>query len=166
MSSVGGAECVHYEDAVGQVSQLLAELLAVLGLFCAAETCVLKDYDLAVLHLSNSLLCDVACYLVVLGENYLCIYKLSQSVSGSLQGELLLRAVLRLAEVRAEDNLCAVLDQLVDGRESCGDTVVVGDLAVLHRYVEVNADEHLLALFIQVFYILLVQFDDGYYFLS
>ena len=166
MRSVGRTECVHYEDAVGKVSQFLAELLAVLGLFCAAETCVLENNDLAVLHLSNSLLCDIACYLVVLCEYYLCIYELCKSVSGSLQGELLLRTVLRLAEVRAENNLCAVLYQLVDGGESCGDSVVVCDLAVLHGNVEVNADKHLLALDIQIFYILLVQFAHCYYFLS
>ena len=45
----------------------------------------------------------------------------------------------------AQDDLSAIVDQLLDGGQSCIDAVLVGDDTVLHRDVEIAADKHLLA---------------------
>ncbi len=82
MSSVSRAESVHNEYfAVYQISQLLGELLAVLGLLSATETCVLQNNDLAVFHCSNSSLSVLANNCVVSSECYLCVYQLAKSCS-------------------------------------------------------------------------------------
>ena len=49
-----------------------------------------------------------------------------------------------------QDDLCAIIEQLLDGGQSCVDAVLVGDDAVLHRDVEVAADQNLLAAVILV----------------
>ena len=50
-----------------------------------------------------------------------------------------------IAQMAAQDDLCAVIDQLLDGGQSRIDTVLVGDDAVLHGDVEIAADKDLLA---------------------
>ena len=50
----------------------------------------------------------------------------------------------------AQNDLRAVIDQLLDGGQSRIDAVLVGDDAVLHRNVEVTADKDLLAAVILV----------------
>ena len=56
------------------------------------------------------------------------------------------RAVLRPAEMGEQDRLAALAGDLADGRRDGADARVVGDLAVGHRHVEVDADEDALAL--------------------
>ena len=98
MSSVSRTESVHNEYIViNEVCKLLSKAFAVLCLFSTTETGVLKNYDLAVVHLGNCLLSVLAYYCIVLSENYLCIYKLCQSVCCCLKRELVLGTVLRLA---------------------------------------------------------------------
>ena len=57
---------------------------------------------------------------------------------------------MRLAHVRAQDHLRAVFHQILDGRQGAHDAVFVGDLAVLHRDVEIAADENALAFDIDI----------------
>ena len=60
--------------------------------------------------------------------------------------ERLLRiAALRPAEMRKQDHLAALAGDLLDGRRDALDARRVGDLAVLHRHVEIDAHEHALA---------------------
>ena len=66
---------------------------------------------------------------------------------------------MRLAHVRAEDDLCAVLHEVADGGERADDAVFVRDLAVLHGDVEVAAHEHALAF--PVFYVFYRHFVHG-----
>lgn len=58
--------------------------------------------------------------------------------------------VVRLSEVGAEDNLCAVVHEVLDGGKRTVDAVLVGDDAVNHGDIEVNAGQTLLALDIDV----------------
>ena len=93
-------ESVHYEYiVVNEVGKLLGECFTVLSFFSTAETCVFKNNYLAVLHFCNCLLCVLAYYCIVLSENNLCINELCKSFSSSLERELILRTVLRLAEM-------------------------------------------------------------------
>jgi hypothetical protein len=63
---------------------------------------------------------------------------------------------VRLAHVRAEDNLCAVVKQVLDGGECLNNSLVRGDDTVLQRNVKVAADKHFLAGYFDVFDSLLV----------
>ena len=53
---------------------------------------------------------------------------------------------LGTAEMRQQDHLAALVGDLGDGRGDFFDAGRVGDLAVLHRHVEVDAQQHALAL--------------------
>ena len=52
--------------------------------------------------------------------------------------------------MRAENDFAAVSDQLLDSGQSGGQTVGVGDNAVLERYVEVAANKNFLAFYIDL----------------
>ena len=56
------------------------------------------------------------------------------------------RAALRPAEMGEQDDLGALVGELEDGRRDALDAGRVGDLAVGDRHVEVDADQHALAL--------------------
>ncbi len=58
-------------------------------------------------------------------------------------------AALRPAEMREQDDLAALVGDLGDGRRRALDAGGVGDLAVLHRHVEVDAHQHALALHVE-----------------
>ena len=62
---------------------------------------------------------------------------------------------LRAAHVRAEDHPRVVRQQVLDRRQRADNAVVVGDTAVLHRDVEVAADEHSFARDVDVLHALL-----------
>ena len=50
-----------------------------------------------------------------------------------------------------QENLCAVFSEIVDCRKRSTDTVVVCDDISLVRYVEVNANDYVLAFNVQIF---------------
>jgi hypothetical protein len=71
--------------------------------------------------------------------------QLAQPLLDRAQRELRVRA-LRAPEVRAHGHLRrAALEQELERRDRRPDARVVGDAAVLERYVEIGADEHALA---------------------
>lgn len=70
---------------------------------------------------------------------------------GGTQRERLLEALAgRTAEMAHEDDARAVVDEFLDGGQRRADARVVGDGAVLHRHVEVDAHEHALAARVQL----------------
>ena len=140
---MAGAESVIHVS-IGQAGQLLAESGLILGLFLA-ETGVLQQDNIAVAHGGNSSLGVLADNGVIVSKGDGLAQLLAQADSNRGQAELGLGAVLRLAQVAAQDDLGAIIDQLFDGRQSRVDTVVIGDHAVLHRDVEVAANQHALA---------------------
>ena len=62
-----------------------------------------------------------------------------------LQAQLGLPLALGLAHVGAEDDLRAMVDEVLDGGQGGDDALVAGDLAVLQGDVEVAAAQHALA---------------------
>ena len=139
---MAGAESVIHVS-IGQAGQLLAESGLILGLFLA-ETGVLQQNNIAVAHGGNSSLGVLADNGVIVSKGDGLAQLLAQADSNRGQAELGLGAVLRLAQVAAQNDLGAIIDQLFDGRQSRVDTVVIGDHAVLHRDVEVAANQHAL----------------------
>ena len=157
---MSGAKRVHNEY-ISQRSKLGGEGLEVFGFFFS-ETGVLQKHYVAVFHFGNSLLCVFAYDLVVVCEYYVLTEKLGKTNSHGSQAEFLFGTVFGLAEVRAEDNLAAVSDQFFNCGQSSGDSVVIGDHAVLERYVEVNANEHFFALNIDVINCYFVELHSKY----
>ena len=143
MCAVAAAEGI-VNVCVCQRSQLLRELGQVLGLFLA-ETGVLQQDDVAVVHGSDSSLCVLAHDVVVVSKDNGLAQLCAQGHSNGSEAELCLGAVLRLAQMAAQNDLRAVIDQLLDGGQSRIDAVLVGDDAVLHGDVEITADKDLLA---------------------
>ena len=105
----------------------------------------MQQHNIAVTHGGNSSLGVLADNGVVVSKGDGLAELLAQADSNGGQAELSLGAVLRLAQVAAQDDLGAIIDQLFDGRQGRVDAVVVGDDAVLHRNVEVAANQHALA---------------------
>ena len=130
MCSVRRAECITYIQ-ISQVSQFFAEFLTVLGLFCAAETGILKQNNVAFLHVLNSLGSCFAGYIVVSYESNLFAQLLGQSLGNRCQRFAFVGAILYLTQMRAKNYLAAIVDQLLDGRQSCNDTGIVSDFTVL-----------------------------------
>ena len=138
----GAERVVHI--AIRQRGQLLGEILDVLGLFLA-EAGVLEQHHVAVLHRGDGGLRVLADNGIVIREHDRLAQILAQARRHRREGELRLRAVLRLAEMAAQDDLAAVRDQLLDRRQRGHDALVVGDLAILHRNIEIAAHKHFLA---------------------
>ena len=87
----------------------------------------------------------LGCGLLLCGESlHLCLVLL-------VELDFIREDGVRLAHVRAEDDLGAMLHQIFDGGKCADDAVLVGDRAVLHGDVKVAADEDALAL--PVFYV-------------
>ena len=137
---------------VGKISEFLGEFFAVLGLFAAAETGVLKKNDVAGLHGLDGLRGFLAGH-VVISDKYDFLAELLRETRGDRsKGFALVRAIFDFAKVRAKDDLRAFADELFDGRKSRNDTGLVRDDAVLQRHVEIAADKHSLA--VQIFEII------------
>ena len=142
LGAVGGAEGVEHEDvAVGR--ERLGDLGVVL-LLALVEADVLEDEDLAILEGVDGGLGLLA--VGVVDELHVIAGNLGELVGGRLEGELGLGAVaLGAAEVAHEDDLGALVLEVLDGRDGGAHAGVVGHDAVLQRHVEVDAHEDALA---------------------
>ena len=142
LGAVSGAEGVEHEDvAVG--GEDLGDLGVVL-LLALVEADVLEDEDLAVSEGIDGGLGLLA--VGVVDELHVIAGDLGELVGGRLEGELGLGAVaLGAAEVAHEDDLGALVLEVLDGGDGGADAGVVGDDAVLQGDVEVDAHEDALA---------------------
>ena len=145
---MSGTESVVYEYFC-QRSEILGESLSVLGLFFSVAG-ILKENYVAVLHCCDCCLGIGANNFRICRENDRLAEALSKTCSYGSQRQLGLGLTLRLAEVGAKDNLAAVSDQLLDGGQSCNDTVVISDNAGLQRYVEVASAQDIFALYVDI----------------
>ena len=102
--------------------------LSGLGLFLAAEPGVLQENDVAVLHLCDSLGCCISGDMIVGDELDFLAELLGKALCNRCQGLTLVGSILDLAEMGAEDDLCALIDQLLNGGQSGNDTGLIGDL--------------------------------------
>ena len=68
----------------------------------------------------------------------------------TLERELWLRSALGAAEMRQQDDLAALAGDLADGRRDPLQPCGIGDTAVFHRHVEIDAQQHALALHVDV----------------
>ena len=153
---VGSSERVIDED-VRQGCELFGEFFSVLCLLLAI-TGILEQDDISVLHRFNRCLCIWPDNIVISCELYFLAQKLGQSGSDRRQclGRLVLIG-LDLAQMRAQNYLSAIGNQLLNRRERSHQAVLVRDLSILQRNVEVTAAQDSEALHINVVNGFLVQ---------
>ena len=150
MRSVRGSKGVVYKY-IAQGSQLFAELLAVLGLL-RTVTGVLKKDHIAVFHGFYRCLCVWSHNFRISGKFYFLAQKLGQAYCHRRQGKFRNRLSLGLAKMRTKDNLSSICDQLLDGGKSCYQTVLVSDLSIDQRYVEIASYQDFLSFYINIVY--------------
>ena len=80
MCPVGRTECVAYVY-IAEIGKLFGEVLTVLGFLFAAETCILKEHYIALVHSCYGCCCGLACY-VVIGYK---VYRLAELLSQTLR---------------------------------------------------------------------------------
>ena len=149
MCSVGRSECVTYID-VSQVSQLFAELLTVLGLFCTTETGILKKNYISVFHVLNSFGSCLSGYMII-GYKYNLFAKfLGKTFCNRCKGLSLVRAILYFSKMGAENYFSSVSDELFDGRKCCYDTGLICDHAIFQRNVEIASNQDTFALCVDI----------------
>ena len=149
MGTVCSAECVVHKQ-VCQRSQLLGEVLLVLGLLCTV-THILQQHHLAVLQVGSHLLSIVTDYILVLSQRHIHAQVLAQALGHGSQAELRLILALGSAQVGAQNHLGALLHQVLNGGQCSHNTLVIGDLAVFQRNIKVAAYQYALAFNIQIF---------------
>src|SRR5699024_7333994 len=135
VGTVSGAESVVYKD-VSHGSQFLGQLGIVLGLALHVAD-ILQEHHVAVLE-GCSLGLGVLANHVGSHDDFLA-QKLGNPLSHNLQAQLRLPLALGLAHVGAENNLSALVYQVLDGGHSSHNTLVRGDFAILGGDIEVAA---------------------------
>ena len=130
--------------SVGQIGQGAGKLGIVL-LLALIESDVLQQQHVTVFQRVDGFLSRRSDKLA--REHDVAAEQLLQTARDGAQAEGLLEALPRRATaVAREDHPGAVADELVDGGQRRADARVVGHVAVgIHRRVEVDAHEHLLA---------------------
>ena len=88
--------------------------------------------------------------MIVCDELYFLAKLLRETLCYRCKGLALVRSVLYLSKMRAENYLSTVCDQLLDGRECCYDTGLICDNAILKRNIKVASYKDMLALCIDV----------------
>ncbi len=119
----------------------------IVPLFFLVEAGVLQAKNLAVLHRRDRSLRDLAD--AVVGKGYRSMNYLRERGGDGLE-RLLRLASLGPAEMGEQDHFAALVGDLKDGRSDAFEPRGVGDAALLHRDVEVDAQQHALALHVDV----------------
>jgi len=111
------------------------------------ETGVFQAEDVAILHRGDRFRGGLAH--AILGEGDRLLDDLRERLRDRLQ-RLLGIAALGPAEMREQDDLAALAGDFGDGRRDAFEPCGISDAAVLHRHVEVDAQQHALALHVDV----------------
>ena len=156
---MSGAESVVDED-IGQVSQSLAQLGIVLGL-TLDETGILQQHHIAVVQ-SGGLCLGILAGHIGSHDDFLA-QQLAQPVGDNFQAQLRLPLALGLAHMGAQDDLSAVLDQVVDGGQSGDNPLVTGNFSIFGGDIEVAAAQNALAGYIDVHdgLLVVIHFDSS-----
>ena len=145
VGAVRDRKCLVDED-VAERGELLRERRVVLFLF-RMEAGVFQTENVAVAHGGDGCFCLRADAVVGEGNRLL---KMARDFGGSRAQRVFGVAALWPAEMRQQDHLAALAGDLEHGRRDFLDAGGVGDLAVLHRHVEIDAHEHAPALHVGV----------------
>ncbi len=137
---VGGREGIVDPD-IAKRRKGLSECRIVVFL-AAVEPGIFETHDVAVLHrVHGSFGCRAD---AVFGEPHRAIEDAGQRV-GNRPERIRRRALLGAAEMRQQDHLAALVGDFRDGRRRAFEPRQVADLAVFHRDIEVDPEQHALA---------------------
>ena len=135
---MGGAERIANVE-VAEAGQFAGEYRVVLVLLLV-EAQVLKHQHITNVHIRHRLHRGVAD--AIGGKVDRLLQQLAEQGGNWLEAVLHVRLALWPAQMRHQDHLTAMLQQIVDGRQMGADAGVVGDVAILVlRHVEVNAHQ-------------------------
>ena len=112
------------------------------------EAGVFEQRDVAVLHRGDDGRRRVAD--AIIGEGDLALEMLLQRRQHLTQRLLLDPLALGPAEMGEQDDLCPLAGELVDRRQDAFDAGRVGDAAVLHRHIQIDAQQHAFAFDVDV----------------
>ena len=98
-------------------------------------------------------LCKIVCSCLCL---LLCRKSLNSLLLLLSKTEALGKNCMRLAHVRAKNNLCALAEKILDSRKCANNSLVRGNNAILHRYVEIATNQHGFAGYVDIFNVFLV----------
>ena len=143
-----GTERIVDED-IPQRRQFFRKTRVILGLLLA-ESDVFQKHNIAVRERRCCLLYVLVHHAIRCGENHLFAQKLRKSVCYRLQSEFLFRFALRSSHMGHQNDLRAMLCQISDRRQCRYDTSIIGNLSLLHRYVEIASDEDTLSFYIHI----------------
>ena len=163
MCAVYRTECIGYVDAVctGQICQCLCKCRIVLGLTIVIAQ-ILQQQNLTRLQSSSLCLCILAYN--VLCQNNIFTQQFAQALCNRCHRQLRLPLALRLAHMGACDNGSIMLQQILDGRQSRTNALVVRNYTasvLCHRDVKIAAQQNLLACYVDVSDILLIVVHDN-----
>ena len=148
MCSVGGAECIVYEN-FSKGSKFFCEFGCVFGFFFII-TNVFKKGNFTFFKGCGNIFCVFADD--VFAHSYFAAEKFGKSCCNGSKREFRKPFTFRSSKMGAEDYLCAVIFEVFDGGECCNDSFIVGDDAFFKRYVEIAADKNFFAGHFDVFY--------------
>ncbi len=140
-----GGKCVVDPD-VAELGQFRDKGGIVLFLF-RVEAGVFQAEDVAILHRGDRLGSGLADAIVSKSNRLL--DHLRERRSDRLQ-RLLGVATLGPAEMREQDDLAALVGDFRDGRRDALQACRIGDAAILHGHIEVDAEQHALSFDIDV----------------
>ncbi len=115
---------------VAEVCQLFGEVLTVLCLLFAAETGILEKHHVALVHSGNRRGRRISGHIIISYKIDRFSKLLRQSFGNRRQRLSLIGAVFHLAQMRAENYLSAVVDQLLNGGKRRFDSGLVRDLSI------------------------------------
>ncbi len=147
---MGGAEGIVHVD-LAERGQLLCEC-GIIGFLFGVEAQVLQQQHLAILELVRQLAREIAdairrkSHIHLLADSV--IEHDAEPVHDRPQAVFGIWLALGAAEVRAEDDLAAVAEHELDGRQRLADAGIVEDFGAIlrERHIEIDPDEHMLVL--------------------
>ena len=148
MSAVSGTERVvhiHFR----QRCQFLGEFGVVLFLFLM-EADVLQQHHFAVLQFGGQLVGGFADHVV--RHLHFLTQQLAQTLGDGAQRILHVELSLGTAQMRAQNDFRAILDQILNGGKRAAEAVLIGDHFVfVHGHVEITAYQYLFSVDLNVF---------------
>ena len=142
MRTVGGTESI-VDEHIERSGELLNEAGLVLGLL-SVETGVLKHDHIALFHgvnQSGDIISDA-----VTGELDFLLEDLSHALGARCERELVLGAILRASQMRADGDLGSLGNKVLDGGDGGTDAGVISDGLSVKGDVDIATDEDLLSL--------------------
>jgi hypothetical protein len=134
---MGGAESI-VDKHVAQAGELAREA-RIVGLFFRVKPHVLEQHDVTRADRADRVLgrgSDAISTERTRGTQYL-----GDAISYGLERQIQNSLAVRPPQVRQEHHLCAVLAQIPQRWQGSPNAGVVGHAVVLHRYVEIDADQ-------------------------